>query len=462
MVQSRANISLDLHVDLDGHRVRESLERALRDAVADGRLVPGCALPPSRTLAGDLGVARNTVTEAYSQLVAEGWLVARQGSATRVASRPAGIRSAEVVPDERAATYRYDLRAGFPDVTSFPRHEWLSAARTALADAPASTLGYGPAAGQPLLRAALAAYLGRARGVHVRPDRVLVCAGFTSGLRLLAEVLRSRGIRRIGVEAYGHASHRAILAGAGLTPVPLHVDDEGAVPDGLHGLGAVLLTPAHQFPLGIALSARRRAEFTAWAARTGAVVIEDDYDGEFRYDRRALGAVQALAPDSVVYAGTASKTLAPGLRLGWLVLPDPLMTAMQDAQLSGHAQPAAIEQLTLAAFIGSGRYDRHIRRSRLAYRRRRDRLVAGLARRAPSVRVHGINAGLHTVLSLPGGPDEDEIVERAAARDLAIDTLGSFSARADLSRRGLVIGYATPPPHAYTTAVARLFAALAG
>jgi GntR family transcriptional regulator / MocR family aminotransferase len=460
MVQSRANISLDLHLKLDPRRVRESLERALRGGVADGRLAPGSALPPSRALAADLGIDRTTVTEAYAQLVAEGWLVARQGSATRVAPRPSLARAAPAERPEQVASCRYDLRAGFPDLTSFPRQEWLSAARAALADAPAETLGYGPPAGLSALREALAGYLGRARGVHARPDRVVVCAGFTAGLGLVATALRERGVRSIGVEQFGHASHRAILEAAGLKVVPLDVDDEGAVPDHLTGLGAVLLTPAHQFPLGVALSARRRAAFTAWAARTGAIVIEDDYDGEFRYDRRALGAVQALSPDQVVYAGTASKTLTPGLRLGWLVLPERLVTPVLDRQLDGHAQPAAIEQLTLAEFIDSGRYDRHIRRTRLVYRRRRDRLVTGLARRAPQLRVSGMSAGLHASVSLPNAAAEDAVVERARSRDLAIGSLGSFSAVDTPTRHGLVIGYATPPPHAYTTALARLFAAL--
>jgi GntR family transcriptional regulator / MocR family aminotransferase len=464
VVDSWANSGVDLHLDLDrgGRRVRASLERELRNAVRKGRLQPGAVLPPSRSFAADLGVARNTVAEAYAQLIAEGWLVARQGSGNRVADRPHGAQhTASRARPPRAASRRYDLRAGFPDLTSFPRNEWLAAARSALAIAPDAALGYGPPGGQPALRTALDEYLGRARGVQTSPDRVVVCAGFTAGLRMLATVLRAQGVRRVGVERYGHGRHRRALTDAGLIPVPLEVDAAGAVPAGLTGLGAVLLTSAHQFPLGVALSAARRAEFTRWAVRAGALIIEDDYDGEFRYDRRSLGAVQALAPQHVVYAGTASKTIAPGLRLGWLAVPDRLHPALLEIQTDSNAQPAAIEQLTLAQFITSGRYDRHVRRARLHYKRRRERLTAGLARRAPAFTLSGMDAGLHATLDLPPGADEPDLVARAAARDLAVEGLAAFDACNDSDRRGLVIGYGTPAPRAYTTAIARLFATLA-
>jgi GntR family transcriptional regulator / MocR family aminotransferase len=472
MANSRANsagldLQLDLQLESDAGRrrprVRAAVEANLREAISSGRLSPGTVLPPSRALATDLGIARNSVAEAYAQLVAEGWLVGRQGSATTVADHP-DHPDLPSEPEPPAPTSqrppRYDLRAGFPDVTSFPRSEWLAAARTALAKAPSDSLGYGPAAGLPQLRSALAGYLSRARGVRVTPGNVAVCAGFSSGLALLANVLASCGIRTIGVEAYGHRSHRAVLAEAGLQLVPLPVDEHGAVPDGLEHLDAVLLTPAHQFPLGVALSPDRRAQFTSWAVRTGTVIIEDDYDGEFRYDRRALGALQALAPEHVVYAGTASKALTPGLRLGWLVLPSRLAPHAMDRGSLLHLQAGAVEQLTLAEFIETGRYDRHIRRSRLAYRRRRDRLVAGLARRTPQLGVSGMNAGLHTVVSLPAGTSEAEIVEAARGRDLAVEGLAGYCVDDRPQPNALVVGYATPAPHAYSTALARLLTTL--
>jgi GntR family transcriptional regulator/MocR family aminotransferase len=242
----------------------------------------------------------------------------------------------------------------------------------------------------------------------------------------------------------------------------LELDGQGARPVALEGLDAVLLTPAHQFPLGVALEATRRTSFLQWAAASGAVVIEDDYDGEFRYDRRAVGAMQALSPDQVVYAGTASKTLAPGLRLGWLVLPPRLVEAVVEQRRLTDIHTAVIDQLTLAELVASGRYDRHVRRCRLAYRRRRDLLVDTLAHQVPDVTVRGLPAGLHAIVELAPGTSEAEVVAEAHARSLALDGLGSYALGASSAPPALVVGYATPPPHAYTGALARLCASLGG
>ncbi len=455
-----ANSGIDLHIELGGTRVRESLERALRDAVQSGRLTPDMLLPPSRTLAGDLGIARNTVADAYAQLVAEGWLTARQGSGTRVAAQAVKAPPARTVPSGSAQPIRYDLRPGYPDVASFPRTEWLAAARAALIQAPAEAFGYGDPRGRAELRAALAGYLARARGVRVTPEAVVVCSGFTQALWLLGRVLRKQGATAVGVESHGHRHHRDLLADAGLRIVGLPVDGHGAEPADLHRLDAVLLTPAHQFPLGVALEPQRRSSFVRWAADGGGVVIEDDYDGEFRYDRRPVGAMQALAPNHVVYAGTASKTLAPGLRVAWLVLPAHLLSSVIEELSLVASHPPAVDQLTLAEFISSGRYDRHVRRSRLAYRRRRDRLVATLARRFHDLSVHGLPAGLHAVLDLPAGATEADVLARAAARGLAVDALSDYAIEPGSRRPALVVGYATPPAHAYTSALARLCATL--
>jgi GntR family transcriptional regulator/MocR family aminotransferase len=262
----------------------------------------------------------------------------------------------------------------------------------------------------------------------------------------------------VGVEAYGLGLHRTILADAGLATVGLPVGASGAEPTGLADVDAVLLTPAHQFPLGSALDAPRRAAFVRWA-RGGGVVIEDDYDGEFRYDRRPLGAMQALAPDEVVYGGTASKALAPAVGLAWLVPPTRLVAPVV-AELAGvGARAAVLDQLTLAAFLTSGRYDRHVRRSRLAYRQRRDRLTAAIDR--TGLRVHGLPAGLHAVVDLPADRTEDEAVVSARRRGLAVEGLAAFARSAEADRPPtLVVGYATPPAHAFTTALARLTATL--
>src|SRR5690242_15366724 len=307
MEETWAISGVDLHLDLPGNRVRAGLEAALREAVQAGRLVPGTRLPSSRSLAADLGIARNTVAEAYTQLVAEGWLTARQGSGTRVAARSATSPPRVGRSDGSAGGARarhssrpgttYDLRAGFPDVAAFPHAEWLAAARTALGRAPASAYRYPDPQGLPELRAALAGYLARTRGVRVTSERVVVCAGFGQGLVALAAALHRLGARRAGVESHGLPMPRQILADAGLRLVGLPVGTAGAELPG-DDVDVVLLTPAHQFPLGIALE--HRAEFVRWARAHRAMLVEDDYDGEFRYDRRPLGAVQALDPDHVV------------------------------------------------------------------------------------------------------------------------------------------------------------------
>jgi len=364
--------SLDLHLDLAGPRVRASLESALREAVRSGRLVPGTRLPASRALATDLGIARNTIADCYAQLVAEGWLSARQGSGTWVAERAPSPPPATAGPIPAAARrIRYDLRTGVPDVSAFPRQAWLAAGRKALGAAPAQALGYTDPRGLPQLREALAGYLARARGVALAPDRVVVCAGFAQGLELLCEALRARGATTLAAEALGYPRHWRIAEKSGLSVTAVPVDDSGAVIAGLSPADALLLTPTHQFPLGVPLAPARRRQAADWASSAGAVIVEDDYDGELRYDRPAVGALQALAPEHVVYAGTASKSLAPGLRLGWLVLPAHLVDDVVAVKSAAGRLSSSLDQLTLAEFLTSGAYDRQVRRVRLAYRRRR-------------------------------------------------------------------------------------------
>jgi GntR family transcriptional regulator / MocR family aminotransferase len=518
MKKDWATSGLDLHLELGrdqaGHGVRAGLESALRESVRTGRLGPGVRLPSSRALAADLGIARNTVAEAYGQLVAEGWLTAVQGSGTRVAgqaatglaaaahSAPPPVRPARpgaptagqapgigspgaassVPPGSRVTAYRYSLRVGSPDLSAFPRAAWLAAARRALSAAPSEAFGYGHPQGRPELRAALAEYLARARGVRAHPDRIVVCDGFGEGLALLTRVLRARGATTLAVEEYGLPSARYTAVAAGLRLATLPVDGHGAMagPAGpARPAGAALLTPAHQFPLGAALAPGRRTQFVEWARDTGGLVIEDDYDGEFRYDRQPVGALQALAPEDVVYAGSASKSLAPGFRLGWLVLPASLVGEVTAARELTTGPGSRLDQLTLAEFITSGGYDRHIRRSRLAYRRRRDRLAAALGREAPRVRVTGIAAGLHALCELPPGLTEEHLVARAAARGLEVEGLARYRAtgsvtnqatgsvtdqatdagREQVGRQALVIGYGSPPEHSFSGAVARLCAA---
>jgi GntR family transcriptional regulator/MocR family aminotransferase len=454
---SWATSGVDLHLDLAGARGRAALERALRDAVRSGRLRPGVRLPSSRALAADLRMARNTVAETYGQLVAEGWLVGRPGSGTLVAERVAAPGPPVPSPDP-AAEARHSLRPGSPDLSSFPRTAWAAAVRRALATAPAGAFGYGDPRGRPELRRALADYLARARGVHADPERIVVCAGFTQGLGLLCTALRAAGATTLATEAYGLTDTRALVAAHGLRPGTVPVDERGAREPG--DADAVLLTPAHQFPLGHVLAAERRTRLVRWAVERDAVLVEDDYDGEFRYDRHPVGALQGLAPDRVVYAGTASKTLAPGLRLAWLVLPARLADGVIAAKELADRQGGVLDQLAMAGFVAGGGYDRHVRRQRLAYRRRRDRLVAALAEHVPAARVTGIAAGLHALVELPPGRAEAEVVAAAARRGLALDPLGEYATPGAAHPPALVVGYGTPPEHAFATAVNLLCAVL--
>ncbi|GAA3374614.1 PLP-dependent aminotransferase family protein [Streptomyces sannanensis] len=465
MTDSRATLTgVDLHIEPAGSGLRTGLMDALREAVRTGRLAPGTRLPSSRSLAADLGIARNTVADAYAELVAEGWLTARQGSGTRVAQRSAPRRPVPAPAPRRPARRRpaYSLMPGQPDLASFPRAEWLKAARRALTAAPNEAFGYGDPCGRVELRTVLADYLARARGVYAEPDRIVVCSGFVHGLMLMAKVLRRRRrVREVAVESYGLDVHWDLLRERGLRLPALPLDGLGTRTDALGAQGAVLMTPAHQFPMGIPLPPDRRAAAVDWARGTGGLILEDDYDGEFRYDRQPVGALQGLDPDRVVYLGTASKSLAPGLRLAWMVLPDELVGEVAEAKGGVDWVSSALDQLTLAEFIASGAYDRHVRGMRQRYRRRRDQLVAALAERAPDIRVTGIAAGLHAVLELPPGT-ERSVVQAAAYQGLALEGLSRFRHPSTEAPAGdaLVVGYATPPDSAWTGTLDALCRAL--
>ncbi|PAZ14990.1 GntR family transcriptional regulator [Streptomyces sp. SA15] len=462
-----ATLGVDLHLEPTGPGLRRGLTDALREAVRTGRLTPGTRLPSSRALAADLGIARNTVADAYADLVAEGWLTARQGSGTSVAVRPVSPPATGPAPGDRPPSRPvYDLVPGTPDLSAFPRTAWLKAARRALAAAPHDALGYGDPRGRVELRTALAGYLARARGVRTHPDAIVICSGISHALRMLGQVLRERGLTSLAVESYGLDVHWGLLEGAGLRTVPLGLDELGTHIEELNaddsaGVRAVLLTAAHQFPIGGALHPERRAAVVDWARRGDGLILEDDYDGEFRYDRRPVGALQGLDPDRVIYLGTASKSLAPGLRLGWLVVPPSIAAEVVAAKGEVDWSCGVLDQLTLAEFINSGAYDRHVRSARLHYRRRRDALVAELARRAPSVRPTGIAAGLHVVLRLPPGT-EQAALRAAAWQGLAVHGLHRYRhPAATVERRdALVVGYGTPPDHAWSGALDALCAAL--
>jgi GntR family transcriptional regulator/MocR family aminotransferase len=464
-----ATFGTDLHLSISRPGVRVSLERALRTAVQDGRLRPGVRLPSSRSLASDLNVARNTVAEVYAQLAAEGWLTARRGSGTAVSAQVATSDgpAPEIPPYEQESLLPYDLRPGTPNVLAFPRGAWLSAARAALTNAPPDAFGYDHILGRPELRHALAEYLGRVRAVRTTPDRIVIAAGTVHSLSMLCTALKRRGASTIAFEAYGWHALVAAARMQGLRTVTINVDSAGARVDELYATNAdaVVLTPAHQFPTGYALSAERRRAVAQWARATGGLIIEDDYDGEFRYDRQPVGALQELAPDRVAYLGTTSKSLAPGLRLAWAVLPADLVESVRKVKRATVWSSDAVQQLTLNEFIRSGAYDRHVRRSRLVYRRRRDRLVLARDHRAPDVPFTGTPAGLHVVMTLPdrlAAHTDDELCDLAASRGLAVHGLTTYRIAAGRDDHpSLVVGYGTPADHAFEPALDILFGLLA-
>ena len=424
---------------------RAQLERQLRDGIRSGRLRPGAPLPPSRALAEQLGVSRGVVVDAYSQLVAEGYLTARTGSGTRVADTLGAQQTRPATAVERAPAIRYDLRSGLPDVASFPRRSWQSATARAMRELPDAWLLYGRPRGFSGLRVALTDYLARARATVAEPSRILICTGISHGMTLIWRALRERGAQRIGVEDPGWPSQAESVLYAGLEPVPIRVDERGLVVSELVDaeVDAVVVTPSHHYPTGVVTAPERRAELIQWARRRDAVIVEDDYDAEYRYDRDPVAALQGLAPDHVVYAGTASKMLAPGLRLAWLVLPYRLVDDVTAQQRALKAMPAVVDQAALASMIERGELDRHLRQMRRRYRARRDALMAGLAEHLPEARVGGAAAGLHLVAWLPESADEPAIDARARARGVAVHTLHGDCAALVPAPPALLLGYSS-------------------
>lgn len=437
---------MDVELDLDPRLGRRrGVEDALRRAVVSGRLAAGTRLPSTRALAIELGVARATVVGAFEQLAAEGYLTARPGSGTVVADLRTPVTEA-AADDDRRRVIVTDLLPGEPDVGSFPRSQWAAAVRRALTTCPDDLLGYGDHRGLRVLREAIASYVARSRAVVADAARVVIVPGYSGAIPLLAEAL---GATRVAMEDPCLPPHARALAACGPEIVPIAVDADGLRVQELEDEGAVVCTPTHQYPMGVALSPARRAELVAWAREAGAWIVEDDYDGEFRYDRHPVGALQGLDPARIVYAGTASKALAPGVGIGWLVLPPALVEPVVEAKRRRRAAVSSIEQAALADFITTNRYDRHVRAMRTVYRRRRDAMLGVLA---PRFEVIGVSAGLHlTVLT----SRERELVERAAARGVALfgireHTIGEQTAS------GLVIGYSRPAAHSFPATLDRL------
>ena len=444
MAKSRTNFALPIEIHREDRTpIHGQIESSIRALIRGGQLRLGAPVPPTRVLAADLGVSRGVVVEAYQQLTAEGYLVGRVGGQTQVAAGQAA--SSTPVRLARSAPARIDLSYGRADVSSFPRAAWLRSIRGVLTGVPNELFGYLSGSGTPQLRTAIADYLNRVRGTVAHPDNVVICTGYAQGIALVISVLAASGARRLALEDPSSGDDALPIArAAGLDVVGVPVDRDGIRVDRLErsDADAVILTPSHQWPTGAVLSAENRAAVLGWAVRRGAVVIEDDYDAEYRYDRMPIGAMQGLAPDHVVYAGSASKTLAPGLRLGWFVMPNHLTGPMAEAKIAADRGSPALEQLALADFITRGEFDRHLRRMRPVYRRRRDALLAALARRLPELEPVGISAGLHLVTWLPPYLDERAVVEAAYADGVGVDGVGPYRIE-HRGAGGLIFGFAT-------------------
>jgi GntR family transcriptional regulator/MocR family aminotransferase len=434
--------------------LRSQLETGLRDAIRDGRLQPGERLPSSREFARELGVSRGLVQECYGQLLSEGYLDSHVGSATKVAARayPAASPGASRAPKPRAAAPAprliADFRSGVPDLASFPRGDWVWAMREACQSVATAELDYGDPRGSAALREVLAAYLRRVRAAAAAPEDLVVCTGFAQGLNLVLQVLGQLGVGRVAFEDPGYGDDEtstsvrsAVLAGAPAVRVP--VDDLGVDVAALAASGAraVVVTPAHQAPTGVVLAAARRHALVEWASRHGGYIVEDDYDSEFRYDREPVGVLQGIAPDRVFTLGTVSKSLAPSVRLGWVLAPPALAAAVAEEKLLSDRGTSGLDQLALAALIRSGRYDRHLRKMRGVYARRRTALIEALERHAPAVRLTGLAAGFHAVAHLPEGADEDTVVAQALRRSVGLYGMAPFRAARVPAPPQLVLGF---------------------
>jgi GntR family transcriptional regulator/MocR family aminotransferase len=435
-----------LEVDRDDPTpLGRQLERQVRDAIQSGRLAGDERVPSSRSLAQRLGISRGLVQDCYAQLLAEGYLVARPGSGTRVAEISRPRRTAAPAPAQPPTP---PIVAGFPsgvpDLGLVPRQDWAWAMREASRALPNALFDYGDPAGDPELRSVVAGYLRRVRAADVVAEDVVVCAGFAQGILLVAEALVARGIQVIAHEDPGSGGTiGAAVRAAGGHVAPVRVDEQGLDVDALAASGAraVVVTPAHQWPTGVVLSPDRRHELLQWAELVDGVIIEDEYDAEFRYDREPVGSLQGLSPDRVVSIGTVSKSLAPALRLGWVVVPPHLSPTIVESKSRADRGNPALDQRALALLMSSGRYDRHLRRMRTEYSRRRDVLVDVVARLAPSLRISGLAAGIHAVLHLPEGTQEDSFVSAARTRGLWVTGMGRFSINADPTDPRLVLGF---------------------
>jgi GntR family transcriptional regulator/MocR family aminotransferase len=439
-------------------RLRQALREALRSAIQQGRLPAGTVLPASRRLAADLGVSRGVVSDTYDQLACEGYLGLRPRSAPVVTAVAAVLPAAQQPQEPR---WRFDFTATTPEVGLFPRRAWVRAVQRAAASVSDGALDYGDYHGHPELRSALSSYLGRVRGVRIDPARIVITQGFTQALDLICHVLAGSGRTTLAMESPSHPGLWVTVRQSGLRLAGCPVDEHGLQPDALPTLGAdaVVTSPAHQFPTGAVMTPERRLALIRWAQTRNGLVIEDDYDAEFRYDRTPIGAIQGLHPGRVAHVGTVSKTLAPGVRLGWISAPADLVDQLVARKSAADPGSPAIDQLALAILLASGEYERHIAAARRAYRRRRDLLVRALAARLPRLQVLGAAAGMQLLLPLAPGTDDAALAEAAAAQGINISPLSPLHLTPS-PQRGLLAGFGRLAEHKIPAAVDALSALL--
>ena len=473
MPRSRTNSSpvSELVIDLDRNgadALHRQIEASIRERIRSGALPAGIALPPTRALAVELGVTRGVVVEAYAQLVAEGYLTSRSGGYTQVSPAPTAVLpTTSPRPPQptrsRAPHPAVDFGYGRCNLAAFPRAAWLRSVRRVLTETPDERFGYLDGRGAIELRSALASYLNRVRGTNATPETIIITNGYAQAASLLIGVLAARGATTLAVEDPSASDDaRPIAHALGMNLVGVPVGDDGVRVDAVAELDAdaLILTPSHQWPTGGVLSPEARAAVLAWSQRTGALVLEDDYDAEYRYDRAPVGAIQGLDPDRVAYAGTASKTLAPGFRLGWIILPPQLVEPFAEAKLLADRGSPILDQLTFADFLSRGEFDRHLRRMRPVYRSRRDALLAALGQHLPELQPAGIAAGLHLVAWLPQDLDEPTVIAAAAREGAAVAGVSPYRL-SPAPRGGLIFGYSNLNERLIADGVTRLARAVA-
>ncbi|MGW8374462.1 PLP-dependent aminotransferase family protein [Streptomyces sp. ODS28] len=461
----------------------------LRRALADGRLRVGARLPATRVLAAELRVSRGAVTEAYRRLAEDGLVAGERRRGTRVVAVPLtasappargpgpaaspfrGPPGPDAFDALRAAPARFDLTPGVPDLAAFPHAAWLRAERAVLSELPPHALGYGDPRGAPALRAAVSRWLARTRGVLADPDGVLIVAGTTQAIALLARVLPDEGVRGIAVEDPGSLGFRQHLRYWGFDTPPVPVDASGLRVDALRRTGApaVVLTPAHQFPTGAVLGGERRRELMRWADGEGGLIVEDDYDAEHRYDRPPVPALKSVLAERVCYVGSISKLLAPALRIGWILAPPRYRDALVEAKRYADLGNAVLPQLVLARLLDSGELERGLRLVRRRHRACRDAMTRALAEHLPYAVVQGAAAGLHLTVTIGDAPGQGEadgaradggrpgdraLADAALARGVKVHPLSWH--RQTPGPPGLVLGYAANGARAIGDGVAEL------